>query len=267
MASPFQFLRLDEYCLPLVAINSIEKSSLCFLNFDKFFCGLILAFDELLRQNAVCFVKEFTITELIDTKDMYKKPRYLSSHFPPSATEILLYNTIIINSKWAMPFIKNDSKLFAHIKEEDRIVLLFKTEVRQLIYIGKTHNCRSIFNEMKKILTLTERDYTNNPAKIRSLILYQLFMQYTSTEECCFNIMKIYISHIHKAIFYLCNKNATYYGADDLQYADFYNPIIIEVLQHTREIELHNINDFNSKIYPAIFNLLDYFHGCVNYIY
>ena len=267
IASPPQFLRLDEYCLPLlVAINSIEKSSLCFLNFDKFFCGLILAFDELLHQNAVCFVKEFTITEIINTA-MYTPPRGVVHDYHPSATEILLYNAIRMHSNLILPFFSNDNKLFAHIKGEDRIVLLFKTEVRQLIYIGKTHNCRSIFNEMKKILTLTEQDYTDNPVKIRSLILYQLLMRHNSTEKQCFNIMKICITHIHKAIFYLCNKNATYYGADDLQYADFYNPIIIEVLQHTREIELHNINDFNNKIYPAIFNLLYNFHKCVNYIY
>ena len=260
-----QFLRLDEYCLPLVVI---EESKLCFINFDKFFCGLILAFNKLMHKDAVYVVKECTTTKLVDI-DKFTVPRCISRTFSyiPSATEILFYNNknkISPSENIIMPFFINDNKLFAHIKEEDRIVWRFKTEVRQLIYIGKTHNCRSIFNEMKKILTLTERDYTNNPAKIRSLILYQLFMQYTSTEECCFNIMKIHISHIHKAIFYLCNNNTTFYETNkDLQYADFCNPIIIEVLQHRREIEWHDINDFNNKIYPAIFNLLYYFRQCV----
>ena len=273
VTSPLQFLRLDEYYLPLVII---KESKLCFLNFDKFFCGLILAFDKLMRKNAVCIVKECNTTKLVNI-DKFTVPRFISraSRYIPAATEILLYshkinkilNTAINN---LTPFRKADGQIFTHIKEEDRIVFMVKTEVRQLIYIGKTHNCRSIFNEMKKILTLTEQDYTDNPGKVRSLLLYKMFMQHTSTAECCFNIMKIYIKHIHNAIFYLCNKNCTpICSSKYLQYADFCEQITIELFRQRRKIAIgrHELEEFDNKIHRTLFNLFNYFDDCVCNLY
>ena len=272
VALPIHCLRLDEYCLPLVII---KESKLCFLNFDKFFCGLILAFDKLMHKNAVCVVKECTTTKLVNI-DEFTIPKCISHtfYYLPSVTEILFYDhsisgIISASKNTILPFQKKDGQLFAHIKEEDRIVLLFRTEVKQLIYTGKTHNCRSIFNEMKKILTLTEQDYTDNPGKVRSLLLYKMFMQHTSTEECCFNIMKIYIKHIHKAIFYLCNKHATFHANEYLQYADFCEQITIELFRQRRKIAIgrHKLEEFDKKIHRILFNLLDCFRNCIHLLY
>ena len=206
---PVTLYRIDDDFLPLLVTQDSamrQNTNMCFFNFDKIFCGLIVAFDKLLRTEYVHVIQNVEMSNVVDTT-MTEIPHSIKNIYVPSI-ERIRYDSKMYPVTKVLAATRVDDTCFPNITEEDRVTFEYEGTLQQFIYIGRNNNTKIIFNEVKTMLSLFDEDYSNNIDELKSLMIYKICSELYEME--CLQVVKIYISCIRRFTLDLCDKEVCY---------------------------------------------------------
>ena len=205
-------LRVDDNGLPILIITD---NNICFLDFDKIFCGAIVSFMTLLTQHKVCMVRSI---DVVNTNKL-SVPRSLQSKYIPTVMEIMYCPEmeVIFNTAHCAVQKTVTTGESSILSSKSKILIKLDNSICQYITLNSNNlNAISLFNTLRYILSITSEElqemkhtcYMQNKRIRLTNLPFLTQMEAWDIDKLILSDMIIfYVKKISEIFKYMCNND------------------------------------------------------------